>query len=148
VWRHEAVARGLKQGRRVPYYVASYRADGRSARSATFSLQPLPAPGQEVRVLVTSDHQLMPNTHINLEMVERAIGRVDAVFVAGDLVNIPDNAEEWFERTDRGIGFFPALQGRARRIDSSLNHNGGEIIQHVHLLPVIGNHEVMGRVLE
>lgn len=146
VWRHEAVAEGLRRGVRVPYYVASTREDGRTARSGAFTLHPLPAPGQDVRILITSDHQLMPNTHINLELVEKTIGRVDAVFLAGDLVNIPDNSEEWFERTERGIGFFPALQGRAREIDPAETFAGGEIVQHAHLFPVIGNHEVMGSV--
>jgi hypothetical protein len=146
IWRHEATATGLEAGRRIPYYVASRRSDGRTARSSTYSLQPLPARGQSIRVLLTSDHQLMPNTHINLAMVERTVGRVDAVFLAGDLVNVPDNGEEWFERTDRGIGFFPALQGRAAAIDPTVEHHGGEIIQHAHLFPVIGNHEVMGRI--
>jgi predicted phosphodiesterase len=146
VWRHEATAAGLTPGIRVPYFVRSQTDEGRLVKSNTFSLQPLPTPGQPLKILITSDHQLMPNTHINLTKVVETAGTVDAVFLAGDLVNIPDDASEWFERGKRGIGFFPALQGRAQDIDPTVTHPGGQILQHAHLFPVIGNHEVMGRV--
>ncbi len=146
VWRHEAIATGLTPGSRVPYFVSSQQGTEDPVVSGTFTLQPLPPPGQPLRILMTSDHQLMPNTHINLQKVVETVGQVDAVFLAGDLVNIPDQFVEWFERTDRGIGFFPALQGRAQIIDPTLEHTGGEIIQHAHLFPALGNHEVMGRI--
>ncbi len=146
IWRHEAIATGLQPGQRVPYFVSSQTATGGTIASDRFTLQPLPAPGQPLKILLTSDHQNMPNTHINLQKVEETVGKVDAVFFAGDLVNIPDNAAEWFERTERGIGFFPALQGRAQVIDPSVEARGGQILQHAHLFPAVGNHEVMGRL--
>ncbi len=146
IWRHEATATNLQPGIRVPYYVISETESGESIQSQAFTLQPLPQPGQPLKILLTSDHQLMPNTHLNLQKVAETIGQVDAVFMAGDLVNIPDRAEEWFEHTSRGIGFFPALQGRAQIVNPTTAYRGGEILQHAHLFPAIGNHEVMGHV--
>jgi hypothetical protein len=84
----------------------------------------------------------------NLQKVEETLGRVDAVFFAGDLVNIPDRASEWFDDS-RGCGFFPCLQGNTRyaleRNGRTVSYRGGEIIQHAPLFATLGNHEVMGR---
>jgi hypothetical protein len=158
VWRHEAVVTGLAQGERVPYFVTSVDDDGVEVSSRGFTLAPLPAPGQPLRILLTSDHQLMPMTPTNLQKVEETIGRVDAVFLAGDLQNIPDRASEWFD-DNRGRAFFPGLQGnanmvleRSRVVDgvtiaTTATYRGGEIIQHAPLFPVIGNHETMGRFI-
>ena len=49
-------------------------------------------------------------TPANLQKVVETVGRVDAVFFAGDLVNIPDRASEWFDDA-RGLAFFPWLTG-------------------------------------
>lgn len=150
VWRHEATASGLTQGRRVPYFVESRTDDGRLVRSRTFTLQPLPAPGQPLTILLTSDHQSMPNTAANLQRVVETVGTIDAVFLAGDLVNYPDRSWEWFEAFSnwRGnvAGFFPALQGRAKVFLPEIEYAGGEILQHAVLFPVIGNHEVTGQI--
>ncbi len=146
VWRHEAIATDLTPGVRVPYFVRSQTEEGTRTASPTFTLQPLPLPDQPLKILLTSDHQLMPNTHINLDKVVETVGQVDAVFLAGDLVNMPDQWEEWFARTPRGIGFFPALQGRALGLSPRLGYRGGAILQQAHLFTAIGNHEVMGRV--
>ncbi|MGB6016224.1 MAG: metallophosphoesterase, partial [Nodosilinea sp.] len=98
--------------------------------------------------LLTSDHQNMPMTAANLQKVDETLGRVDAVFFAGDLVNIPDRASEWFDDS-RGCGFFPCLQGNTsyalERKGRTVRYRGGEIIQHAPLFPTLGNHEVMGR---
>lgn len=153
VWRHEASLSGLAPGRRVPYRVTSVRSDGADVTSRGFSLAPLPTAGQRLRILLTSDHQLMPMTPANLQMVDETIGRVDAVFHVGDLQNVPDRASEWFDDR-RGCAFFPAMQGRAASTLArtgglgpapSVTYHGGEIIQHAPLFTVIGNHDVMGR---
>jgi len=148
IWRHEAIASGLIPGQRWPYQVSSQREDGAIARSREFTLAPLPPPGQPLKILLTSDHQLMPMTAANLQQVEATVGRVDAVFLAGDLVNIPDRASEWFDDA-RGGAFFPCLQGRGRSVldkgGQKTIYRGGELIQHAPLFAAIGNHEVMGR---
>ena len=148
IWRHEAVVTGLTQNERSPYRVESMR-DGQTIASDVFTLTSLPKSASALKILLTSDHQLMPMTTANLEQVVKTVGRVDAVFLPGDLVNVPDRASEWFDDR-RGGGFFPALQGRG---SYELEHNGttttyrgGEIIQHAPLFTAVGNHEVMGKV--
>jgi len=148
IWRHEAEVTELIPGIRVPYQVKSETEDSRIAISRIFTLAPNPAPATPLKILLTSDHQLMPMTAANLQKVAATIGRVDAVFLAGDLVNIPDRASEWFDDL-RGRAFFPGLQGLAfselERNGIKTVYNGGELIQHAPLFPTIGNHEVMGR---
>jgi len=145
IWRHEAEVTGLTPSKRVPYRVSSVREDGKSVSSVEFTLTSNPALGTPLRILLTSDHQLKPMTAANLQQVVKTMGRVDAVFMAGDLVNIPDRASEWFD-DNRGGAFFPCLQGRASYELAKTVYQGGEIIQHAALFPAIGNHEVMGRV--
>ncbi|WP_338089617.1 hypothetical protein [Nocardioides lijunqiniae] len=143
VHRHEAVATGLSG--RTPYRIVSADA-GAFGASGTFELAPAPKPGSRTRILLTSDHQAMVNTPANLELAKATIGTIDAVFLAGDLVNVPDRASEWFDDT-RGSGFFPALQGRGGRVSTGgRSYVGGEILQSAVLYPAIGNHEVQGRV--
>jgi hypothetical protein len=148
IWRHEAEVTGLTPGRRVPYRVTSVREDGQGIDSDTFTLAPLPQPGQPLQILLTSDHQLKPMTAANLQKVVETVGRVDAVFLAGDLVNIPDRASEWFD-DNRGGAFFPCLQGRAgyevKANGTTARYTGGQLIQNAPLFTAIGNHEVMGR---
>ncbi|OKH20951.1 metallophosphoesterase [Hydrococcus rivularis NIES-593] len=151
IWRHEAEVTGLTPNRRVPYQAISVRDNGgktEEVKSNIFSLVSTPKPGKPLKILLTSDHQLMPLTAANLQKVVETIGRVDAVFFAGDLVNIPDRASEWFDDS-RGGAFFPCLQGRANYVLEKNGvktiYHGGELIQHAPLFPAIGNHEVMGR---
>jgi len=148
IWRHEAEITGLTPGQRVPYRVASATSDGLTVNSQEFTLAPLPAPGIALKILLTSDHQLMPMTATNLQKVVETVGQVDGVFLAGDLVNIPDRASEWFD-DNRGGAFFPCLQGRAHydleRDGVTTRYSGGAIIQYAPLFPAVGNHEVMGR---
>lgn len=148
IWRHEAVVEGLVSGAKIPYFVSSVQEDGKSFKSAIFSLAPAPLANQSLKILLTSDHQLMPMTAANLQKVEETIGQVDAVFFAGDLVNIPDRASEWFD-DQRGGAFFPCLQGRAfyelEKNGIKTIYKGGKIIQNAPLFPATGNHEVMGR---
>ncbi len=148
IWRHEAKVTGLTPGNRVPYRVTSVREDGQTISSSQFTLTATPAPQTPLKILLTSDHQLMPMTAANLQKVAETIGKVDAVFLAGDLVNIPDRASEWFD-DNRGGAFFPCLQGRANyELDQDgvkTPYTGASLIQYAPLFPATGNHEVMGR---
>ena len=151
IWRHEAVVSGLTPGKRIPYQVTSVgnrQGVSKQIKSDVFTLAPSPKPGTPLKILLTSDHQLMPMTAANLQKVAETIGRVDAVFFVGDLVNVPDRASEWFD-DNRGGAFFPCLQGRAyyelEKNGVKTVYTGGELIQHAPLFTAIGNHEVMGR---
>ena len=150
IWRHEATVKGLNRDHRLPYQVTSTK-DGKIINSNVFTLASQPQSGTALKILLTSDHQLMPMTAANLQKVAETVGQVDGVFFAGDLVNIPDRASEWFDDS-RGGAFFPSLQGRAK-YELETNgvktiYRGGEIIQHAPLFTTIGNHEVMGRLSE
>ncbi|WP_210769072.1 metallophosphoesterase [Ruania alkalisoli] len=146
VWRHEATIDGLATGEVVPYRVVSTDA-GDAAVSGTFSLRPSPAADDDLRILLTSDHQAMANTAANLQLAAETIGDIDGVFLAGDLVNHPDRASEWFDDS-RGSAFLAVLQGNGNRLDNHgiTAYHGGEIIQNAPLFPAVGNHEVHGRV--
>ncbi|MBD2434318.1 MULTISPECIES: purple acid phosphatase family protein [Fischerella] len=148
IWRHEAEITGLIPNTRIPYQITSVREDNQSVSSRVFSLAPTPTPNTPLKILLTSDHQIKPMVAANLQKVVETVGRVDAVWFAGDLANIPDRASEWFD-DHRGGAFFPCLQGRAKY---EIEHNGiktsytgGQIIQHAPMFTCIGNHEIMGR---
>ena len=143
IWRHEVTVTGLTPNQRVPYQVSSIN-NQEIISSKIFSLASNPKPDSPLKILLTSDHQLMPMTAANLQKVVETIGKLDAVFFAGDLVNVPDRASEWFD-DNRGGSFFPCLQGRANYQLGKTIYQGGEIIQHTPLFPTVGNHEIMGR---
>jgi hypothetical protein len=144
IWRHEADITGLQPGQHLPYRVESVTDTGEVLSSEVFTLAAAPAVGQPLKILLTSDHQSKPMTAANLQKVEETVGAVDAVFVAGDLVNVPDRASEWFDDA-AGAAFFPALQGRANYQLGNQRYRGGALIQSAPLFSAIGNHEVMGR---
>ena len=149
IWRHEATVTGLSRDRRFQYRVESIQ-EQQTIQSNIFTLASNPTPQKSLQILLTSNHQLMPMTAANLQKVVETVGRVDGVFFAGDLVNIPDRASEWFDDR-RGGAFFPSLQGKASyELDNGFKtvYQGGEIIQHAPLFTAIGNHEVMGRISE
>ncbi|MEL6439735.1 MAG: metallophosphoesterase family protein [Cyanobacteria bacterium J06621_8] len=150
IWRHEATVEGLSPNQRVPYQVDS-TINQQVISSEVFTLAGTPTAEAALKILLTSDHQLMPMTPANLEQVSATIGQVDAVFLPGDLVNIPDRASEWFDDL-RGGGFFPCLQGKANyqleHEGVSTTYRGGKIIQYAPLFTALGNHEVMGKMSE
>ncbi|WP_203457669.1 purple acid phosphatase family protein [Gloeothece citriformis] len=152
IWRHEAQITGLTQGERYPYQVISIKDENgnkqATIKSDIFTLSAAPKADTSLKILLTSDHQLKPLVAANLQKVVETVGRIDGIFFAGDLVNIPDRASEWFD-DNKGGAFFPCLQGRANYALTKNNlttiYHGGELIQHAPLFPAIGNHEVMGR---
>lgn len=144
IWRHEATVSGLIPGQRFPYQVVSVREDNAVVTSDIFTLAAQPLTTQPLKILLTSDHQLKAMVAANLQKVLETVEQVDAIFFAGDLVNTPDRASEWFD-DNRGNAFFPSLQGRANYELHQTRYVGGALIQSAPLYPAIGNHEVMGR---
>lgn len=149
IYRHHAVVTvTVAAGTRAPYRVVSARG-GQLAASDTFTVRGPLRPSQPAVIMLTSDHQLTINTPANMEFAARVItaqlGPIDAVFMPGDLVNVPDRASEWFDDA-RGCAFFPAMQGLGEReaADGTV-YRGGQILQHAPLYTAIGNHEVQGR---
>lgn len=146
LWRHEAVVRGLEPGVRVWYHVESLSAKGAEpSRSGPWTLTAPPRPGAPVRLLLTSDHQLKPMAAANVQAAHRALGPLDGVLLAGDLVNVPDRASEWFDDTS-GAAFFATVQGRAAHQHAGTRWTGAPLAQETPLFVALGNHEFMGRV--
>jgi hypothetical protein len=162
VWRHEAVASGLTPNVRVPYRVTSVTADGTTVNSEQFTLQALPTAGQGMKILLTSDQQNRLMSPANFQKVVETVGQVDAVFFAGDLVDNPHRASEWFDRYDPAWldnpgnstqpafpgtrpAFFPSMQGNYQELFPEFPYTGGAILQHAPLFGTIGNHESPGR---
>ncbi|MEJ3744603.1 metallophosphoesterase [Actinomycetes bacterium KLBMP 9797] len=124
VYRQLAAVRGLSPGR-TPYRVVSG-----STVTAVYSLAPAAPAGQPVRLLLSSDHQLKPMVPANLAQAADTLGAaLDGVLMAGDMVNVPDRASDWFDAT-AAPAFFRSF---------------ARILPHTPIFPAIGNHEVMGR---
>ncbi len=151
IWRHEATIANLQPNIRIPYRVVSINDAGEKITSEVFSLAAQPTANKSLKILITSDHQLKPMTAANIEKVTELFPDLDAVFFAGDLVNVPDRATDWFDNTD-GNSFFPILQGRANysltKNDQTTIYHGGKIIQNTPMFTAIGNHEIMGTFSE
>lgn len=164
VWRHEAVATGLVADRRVPYRIRSIAADGTVHISGEYTLQPLPSEGKPLRILLTSDQQNRYGFPAAMQRIEEQFGRLDAVFFAGDYVDTPRQASEWFDRFDPAWltspanaatlprpfpnarpAFFPSMQGTYQRLFPQFPWRGGAILQHAPKFGAIGNHEQPGR---
>jgi hypothetical protein len=145
IYRHEATVSGLKAGERLPYVALSD--DGtQPVRSGDNTLQPLPATGHRLRLLLTSDLQLKKMAAANYERVAETLAPIDGVLFAGDLVNVPNRASEWF---DNGVlnnpPFFAALQGTMNKWQPTSTYSGGNILQNAWIYPILGNHEYSGR---
>lgn len=144
IYRHEAIVRNLPENtdgkQKIPYKVVS---DG--LESETYELQAKQQPGAPMKILLTSDSQLKDMSSANMQKIKETVGTVDAVFYAGDAVNIPDQAEEWFDSPD-GNAFFPAFQGTAEKKLNGMVYKGASILQYAPIFTAVGNHEVMGRL--
>ncbi|WP_318729952.1 metallophosphoesterase family protein [Roseofilum sp. Guam] len=148
IWRHEGEITGLMPGEKLPYAAISFHDNGQEIRSDRFTLAPTPLPGTPLKILLTSDHQHKPMTAANIQKVGETMGSVDAIFFAGDLVDIADRASEWFD-DKRGNAFFPVLQGRANhdleKEGTRTTYTGAALIQNAPLFSALGNHEIMGQ---
>lgn len=145
VWRHEARVTGLVPGERVPYFVRSN--DGEEvAESDVFSLQANPDPGTPVKIVLSSDQQNRKMSPGTFQKLVETVGQPDAVLFAGDFVDTPHRASEWFDRQNESRpAFFPSLQGTFRELFPEHPYGGGAILQHAPLFGTIGNHESPGR---
>lgn len=144
IYRHEAILKGLSSSTRTSYRVVSMMSDIELVKSAIFSCAPNPNPGIPLKILFTSDHQVKPMVAANLQKIKEMIPDIDAIFYAGDCVDRPDKASEWFDGPSGG-SFFPCLQGKANRKLGNTTYTGGALLQFAPLFSAIGNHEVMGR---
>jgi hypothetical protein len=146
VYRHEAVVTGLSPGQRVGYFAIS-GIEGIEYRSTRdYTLQPLPAPGQSVKILMTSDQQNNRMATANFQKVQETIGPVDAVTFPGDFVSTPNRASEWFDRVSvNNPSYFQSLMGTMQRWNPGSVFRGGDILQYAPLYGCLGNHEYPGR---
>jgi hypothetical protein len=146
VYRHEATVTGLAPGQRVAY-VAISGIDGVEYRSSRdYTLQPLPAPGQPVRILMSSDQQNNRMAAANYQKVQETVGPVDAVTFPGDFVSQPNRASEWFDRVSlNNPSYFQSLMGTMQRWNPGSVFRGGDILQFAPLYGCLGNHEYPGR---
>lgn len=125
-----------------------------AVRSGQYTLQPLPAAGQRLRILLSSDQQNNAMAAANFQKVTETLGApVDAVLFPDDFVSQPNRASEWFDRVG-GTGnanfqgnpsFFQSLQGTMQRWNPGSPYRGGEVLQHAPLYGCLGNHEYPGR---
>lgn len=123
VWRHVAE---VKIEGEVVYRTVSVHPSGDAVKSELFSCRPTPSSGTPLKILLTSDHQLKPMVAVNLQKVKEIASKIDAVFFAGDCVDHPDDALQWFEKEN---AFFPCFR---------------EILPFAPIFCAVGNHEVMG----
>lgn len=146
IWRHEAVVTGLSASAGRQRYVAISSDGNKTMRSSEGTLQPLPAAGQATRFLLTSDLQLKKMASANYERVSETLAPIDVVLFAGDLVNVPNRASEWFDNGTLNLPpFFGALQGTMRKWQPASTYTGGPLLQSGVIYPILGNHEYSGR---
>lgn len=162
IYRHEATVSGLPRDVRTPYFISSINDMGEEIRSDRFSLQPLPSNTRGGKFLLTSDQQNRLMSPANYQKVEELMGPLDGIMIAGDFVDNPHRASEWFDRHDTawlsnaGGGatprfpntrppFFPSIQGRYDQIFPEFPYKGGRLTQFAPIYGTVGNHESPGR---
>ncbi|MBJ7450361.1 MAG: metallophosphoesterase, partial [Parachlamydiales bacterium] len=122
-----------------------YRVVSDEIKSDVFPCFAAPKQGQPLKILLTSDYQLKPMVAANIQKIAETVPKIDAIFFAGDCVNIPDEASEWFDDSNN-LSFFPCLQGKTSHVLNGVTYSGSALIQSAPLFPAVGNHEVMGRL--
>jgi hypothetical protein len=162
IYRHEALVTGLRRDTRTPYQVSSINDFGDEILSGQFTLQPLPSETRGGKFLLTSDQQNRLMSPANYQKVEELFGPLDGIMVAGDFVDNPHRASEWFDRHDPAWlnnpgnanqprfpaarpPFFPSMQGRYQEIFPEFPYKGGRLTQFAPIYGTIGNHEAPGR---
>ncbi|MEE4213300.1 MAG: hypothetical protein V2I43_28985, partial [Parvularcula sp.] len=160
VYRHEAEISGLTPGSERTYRIMSVDENGGVHYAGPFTLEPAPRAGEPIEILLTSDMQERYNVLPNYEKVAELFPDLEAIFFAGDIVNVPYRAASWFDANRdqwadniasgnfnavNNVPFFPSMQGRFDELQPTSPSAGGELLQHVPLYPSIGNHEVNGR---
>ncbi len=154
VFRHEAQVDGLRAGKRYRYWVVSVSDSGKRLRAGPYRLQALPADGQPLQILLTSDQQERFNTLASYQKAAERFPGLDAIFFAGDLANHPRRGSEWFDNyraswhddpRSASPAFFAALQGTFADQVPETPFRGAPLLQNVPLFPSIANHEVSGR---
>lgn len=141
IYKHIALVEDLpaNEGRSVNRVLYKIESDGR--RSRMYSLAANPSQGTDVKILLTSDHQIKKMCAANIEKVLDTVGRVDAVWCAGDIVDVSDRAYDWFYADN---AFIRVMTGKAESNVNGKVYKGAPILQYAPIYTAIGNHDVMG----
>lgn len=140
VYRHMAVVDNLPVNDGSSDAVG-YRVRTDDIKSRMYSLRSLAGEGSAQKILITSDHQNKNMCAANIQKAFETVPDITAVFVDGDMADVPDRAYDWF---DSDNGFFKVMQGKASHEIEGVVYNGAPLIQNVPMFTSIGNHEVMG----
>lgn len=140
IYRHMATVDGLPinngENAKEAYFV---RSDDKI--SNTYSLNSLNMADSDLKILITSDHQNKEMCAANIEKAFETVPDIGAVFIDGDLVDVPDSAYMWF---DSDNAFFRVLQGNAEHSINGVTYKGAPLLQNVPVFTALGNHEYMG----
>ena len=141
IYKHIALVEGLpvnkgKNANRVLYKIVS---DGKKSRM--YSLASNQDEGVDIKVLLTSDHQIKQLCAANIEKVIECVGRVDAIWMAGDIVDVSDRAYDWFYADN---AFIKVMTGQAGSKIGGETYKGAPLLQYAPIYTAIGNHDVMG----
>lgn len=141
IWKHVVVVDNLKPYTGLSSERVGYRVISDDMRSGKYSLSAAPSKGTSMKVLLTSDLQLKNMCAANLEKVYETVGRVDAIFSNGDIVDVPDRCYDWFYADN---SFYKVMTGKANDDIGGKVYHGAPLIQYAPLYTSIGNHDVMG----